>query len=94
MPFVKNSIRKPLLDGTRLPAAPGELCFLEYKKIKDAWAASPRWTTVHDQFRAMTGCDDEDAAKFLAFLEFYFNHGHPYELDRKAENGDIEGEAQ
>lgn len=89
MPFVKRDRRAPLLTGDLKPEVPGDLCFLEYVPIKDAWQKEPRWTTIHNEAKRVFGMDDNQAAKFLAFLEFYFNHGHPYEIEKKEENGDI-----
>lgn len=89
MPFVKQDLRAPLLTGDIQPKAVGDLCFLAYSQIMDAWRKDPRWTTIHNQFKVMTGMNDNNAAAFLAFLEFYFNHGHPYEIEKKEENGDI-----
>lgn len=89
MPFVKQDLRAPLLTGDIKPAAVGDLCFLEYSRIMAAWRKSPRWTTIHNEFKRIFGVDDSKAAAFLAFLEFYFNHGHPYEIEKKEENGDI-----
>ena len=89
MPFVKQDLRMPLVRGDIKPKAVGDLCFLEYSQLMQAWRESPRWTTIHNQFKRMTGMNDDQAAAFLAFLEFYFNHGHPYEIEKKEENGDI-----
>lgn len=89
MPFVKQDLRAPLLTGDIVPKAPGDLCFLKYSDIMAAWRKDPRWTTIHNEFKRLTGMDDFQAAGFLAFLEFYFNHGHPYEIEKKEENGDI-----
>ena len=89
MPFVEPGLREPLVRGDIPPRAVGDLCFLEYSELMAAWRADPRWTTIHNQFKRMTGMDDHKAAAFLAFLEFYFNHGHLYELQKKEENGDI-----
>ena len=89
MPFVKQDLRAPLLLGDIDPKAAGDLCFLEYSKIMMAWRNESRWTTIHNEFKRIFKVDDEKAAAFLAFLEFYFNHGHPYELEKKEENGDI-----
>lgn len=89
MPFVKQELREPLVRGDIDPKAVGDLCFLEYSKIMQAWRENPRWTTIHNEFKKASGFGDHQAAHFLAFLEFYFNHGHPYELEKKEENGDI-----
>lgn len=89
MPFVKRDLRAPLLTGDIKPKAVGDLCFLEYSQLMEAWRKEPRWTTIHNELKRIMQCGDASAARFLAFLEFYFNHGHPYEIEKKEENGDI-----
>lgn len=89
MPFIKQDLRAPLLAGDIQPQVPGDLCFLEYVKIMEAWKAEPRWTTIHNECRRIFGLDDAHAAKLLAFLEFYARHGHRYEIEKADENGDI-----
>jgi len=89
MPFIKLDRRAPLLEGDIPITSVGDACFLEYNRLMAAWRKEPRWTTIHDEFCRLMGMSDADAAKFLAFLEFYFNHGHPYEIEKKEENGDI-----
>lgn len=89
MPFVERNLRAPLIMGDIDPKAVGDLCFLEYYQIMRAWRENPRWTTVHNEFKRIFKVDDKKAAAFLAFLEFYFNHGHPYEIEKKEQNGDI-----
>lgn len=89
MPFIKSDLRMPLLRKDIKPTAVGDLCFLEYDKLVWAWRAEPRWTTIHNEFKRIFKVGDRKAAAFLAFLEFYFNHGHPYEIEKKEENGDI-----
>lgn len=89
MPFIKPDRRVPLQTGDAVPREVGELCFLRYKEIMDEWRRNPRWTTIHNMFVKLTGAEDEEAAAFLAFLEFYLNHGHNYELTKKEQHGDI-----
>jgi len=89
MPFIKRDLRAPLLAEDIKPRVVGDLCFLEYSRLMQAWRENPRWTTIHNQFKLITGMSDNQTAAFLAFLEFYFNHGHPYEIQKKEENGDI-----
>jgi len=89
MPFVKQERRQPLLDGTLAPAEVGDLCFLEYKPLMDAWRKEPRWTTIHNEAKRIFGINDDQAAKLLAFFEFYIRHGHAYENKKIAENGDL-----
>ena len=89
MPFVDQNLRAPLLSGDIKPKVPGDLCFLEYSEIMQNWRTNPRWTTIHNEAKRLFGFDDTEAAKFLAFIEFYANHGHPYELEKKDQNGDV-----
>ena len=91
MPFIKPEDREPLLKGERQPATPGEMCFMEYVPLMDAWKKERRWTTVHNEFKRMMKCSDEDAAKFLAILEFYVRHVKKYEKEMSDLNGDIYG---
>ena len=85
MPFVKKECRDP----EHKPCSVGDLCFKEYSELMKIWKENPRWTTVHDQFRHMFDCTDEQAARALAFFEFYIRHAHEYENKKVAENGDI-----
>lgn len=89
MPFIKSDRRAPLLTGDIKPKEVGDLCFLEYSKIMQAWRENPRWTTIHHEFKRTFGVGDHVAAGMLAFLEFYMRHGHLYELEKSEENGDI-----
>ena len=89
MPFVKPERRKPLLSGELKPEEPGDLCFLDYNYVIKTWTENPRWTTIHNVCKTLFNCNDSEASKFLAFLEFYLNHGHEYEIKKKSENGDI-----
>lgn len=89
MPFVEQQLREPLVRGDIKPKAVGDLCFLEYSQIMQNWRENPRWTTIHREAKRLFGFTDDGAAKFLAFIEFYFNHGHPYEIEKKEQNGDI-----
>lgn len=89
MPFIKQELRQPLLTGQIKPQAVGELCFLRYADMMEKWKDQPRWTTIHNMCKEAMCMNDMQASAFLAFLEFYFNHGHFYELEKKEENGDI-----
>ena len=89
MPFVKPELREPLVRGDIIPKSVGDMCFLEYSQIMQNWRNEPRWTTIHNEAKRLFDLSDDAAAKFLAFIEFYFNHGHPYEIEKKEENGDI-----
>lgn len=89
MPFVKQDLRAPLLLGDIDPKTVGDKCFLEYYEMIKKWRENPRWTTIHNILKERFGLSDNQTAGILAFLEFYFNHGHPYEIEKKEENGDI-----
>ena len=67
---------------------PGDRCYIEYRKIMTAWAASPRWTMV-DAIAAQIWPDKWKRALILAFLVFFCLHVMPYEEKKRKENGDI-----
>lgn len=90
MPFVKNGKRAPLLSGELPPTDKGDLTFLEYVPLINAWRKERRWTTAHNEFKRVFNVDDVMAAKCLAFLEFYIREVHPYEDEKLRENGDIQ----
>lgn len=85
MPFVKPECR---VEG-HTPCAVGDYCYLEYKKLIDAWRKERRWTTVHNLFKQMFDIDDEHTAKTLAMFVFIIKEVMPYELEKEAENGQI-----
>src|SRR5581483_1143486 len=70
---------------------PGDLCFVQYRKLMREWRKSPRWTTV-DTLAAPIYPDPEHRAYFLAFLVFFAFHAMPYERTKQRENGDVSGE--
>lgn len=84
MPFVTTSHREcPDFN------IPGDRCYVEYKKIMNAWGESPRWTTI-DKMATRFISNDDDRAYFLAFLVFFALHGMKYEEIKREENGDIQ----
>lgn len=85
MPFVKQECRA---EG-HLPCCVGDLCYLEYVKLMEAWKKERRWTTVHNLFKQTFDVDDAQAAKTLAYLVFFCLHAMEYETEKIAENGDI-----
>jgi hypothetical protein len=89
MPAIKQDRRVPLLMGDLKPTEKGDLTFLEYVPLVRAWRKERRWTTAHNEFRRLFDVTDEQAAKFLAFLEFYIREVHPYENEKFEENGEI-----
>lgn len=88
MPFIDQQARLRL-STDKTPQYPGELCYLEYVKLMDAWKKEPRWTTIHNLFRDTFDTTDEQAARTLAFLVFFDYHGMAYEKQKIQENGDI-----
>lgn len=86
MPFVKPECRA---EG-HTPCSVGDLCYVEYKKLMEAWKKEPRWTTIHNMFKQAFNKTDEQAARMLAFMVFFCLHGIDYEMDKRDENGDIE----
>ena len=89
MPFVEPDRRPPLLTGDIAPTKAGDLCFLEYVPMKAAWDKERRWTTAHNVCQQTFGFSATETAKFLAFIEFYIRHVHPYENEMVEKNGDI-----
>lgn len=86
MPFVKKECRA---EG-HVPCSVGDLCYLEYRKLIDAWQKERRWTTAHNLFKQTFDVDDAQAAKTLAYLVFFCDHVMRYEYENQMENGDIE----
>lgn len=68
---------------------PGDLCFVQYRRMIREWNKNPRWTTV-DNIAAGLFPDTEMRAAFLAFLVFFNFKALPYERMKQRENGDIE----
>jgi len=103
MPFI-TQIRRKIIDTEGLNALhkssyvmPGDLCYVEYKKMMEKWKENSRWTTAHNIYReVMTtsyGIDvhslDGVVAKHLAWQVFFYKHILPYENEKEKENGDI-----
>lgn len=88
MPFVEKSHRdKPDLS------IPGDLCYLEYRKIMDEWNKSPRWTTVDKIFKSFIPMSwlfsDRKRAELLALAVFFCKVVMKYEDEKEALNGEI-----
>lgn len=101
MPFIAQNLRKVInkegLSGLLAEGwsiHPGDRCYYYYKKMVDRWKEDPRWTTAHEIYEELQyaplleNCDDE-AAQELAWQVFFQLYVMPYELQKKAENGDI-----
>lgn len=85
MPFVEMLHRAV----GHIACAVGDICYKYYKPMVDKWRKERRWTTAHNIARETFNLNDEDAAKYLAFLEFYIREVHPYENEKKEQNGDV-----
>jgi len=89
MPFIPNEERQELFKGNN-PVTPGQMCYLEYVKLINAWKAERRWTTAHNEFKRVFDVDDAQAAKTLAYLVFLIKKVMIYEDEKEKENGTIE----
>jgi hypothetical protein len=86
MPFVPSECRDP----NHTSCSVGDLCYIEYRKLMDAWNKEPRWTTAHNELKRMFRIEDDvDAAKFLAYMVWFNFHVIEYEKKKMEENGDI-----
>ena len=85
MPFVTQEHRdKPDLT------IPGDLCYLSYKSLVDAFRANRRWTNAHNLTRHFFKIEsDEETANFLAWMVWFIKEVMPYEDEKEAENGKI-----
>lgn len=85
MPFVSKEHReKPDFS------IPGDICYVEYKKLVDAWKKEPKWTTAHNLTTAWFDlASDEDTAHFLAWMVWFNLHVMEYEQEKRKTNGDI-----
>ena len=96
MPFITQDRRTAInelgLDVLTV-IQPGDICYAYYKPMVDAWKANPRWTTAHNIFKEMAYSIEEDPNKFaahsLAWQVFFQLYVMPYELQKRAENGNI-----
>ena len=87
MPFVTQDHR----DEPDL-TIPGDLCYVFYKELVDQWKLSPRWTTADRLYacvRVVEGTRGKQRAKELAWQVFFQLYVMPYELEKRAANGDI-----
>lgn len=88
MPFTNPEDRIRALKG--LIGAVGDLCFVEYKPMKEEWDKTRRWTTAHNQYKRVFGIrTDGQAAKELAWWVHFVLNVIPYEIEKRAENGDV-----
>ena len=97
MPFNKKDRREVLDAGKKLlNPAPGDYCYVEYKRMVDRWNDDPRWTTADAIYREQVlrydehmGKSSSTAATQLAWQVFFQIHVMPYELEKRRENGEI-----
>ena len=88
MPFVPQENRKSMKEG-KPPETVGDMCYLEYVPIMEAWHKERRWTTAHNELKRVFDLDDHTAAKFLAYMVFFCKHVMPYEDEKEKDNGPI-----
>lgn len=87
MPFV-NQEHRDNPDRT----IPGDRCFGFYRVMVDVWKKERRWTTADAIYAEVMEIDrppEIQRAKELAWQVFFQLHVMPYELEKRAENGDI-----
>lgn len=99
MPFVSIICRSP----RHKPCAVGDLCYNAYYPLVLSWRLTRRWTTAHNllkglawwtikewaTYRTKYGLADYVIASVLAYKVFFAFHVLPYEVEKRAENGDI-----
>lgn len=98
MPFVTEDHRRDP-DMT----VPGDICYTFYREMVRKWKNEPRWTTAHNIYKQMRTilinahhrgilpiqeCDSCTAYE-LAWQVFFQLYVMPYEIDKRATNGDI-----
>ena len=94
MPFIPQS-RREQLDQMGYQPSPGDRCYRFYKNMMDQWRCKRRWSTAHNIYAKMrvdlsTRMDDEDCFAYeLAWQVFFTLQVVPYELEKRAENGDV-----
>lgn len=88
MPFIPPENRKRI-EKTGAWETVGDLCYMHYKPMIEAWRKERRWTTAHNLFKKTFDVNDEQAAKTLAFLVLFHKEVMPYEYEKEQENGDI-----
>lgn len=97
MPFTETKDRRKMdrllnlqmeIGALQKDIKPGDLCFVQYRRMIREWNKNPRWTTV-DNIAAGLFPNDEMRAAFLAFMVFFAFKALPYEREKQRENGDI-----
>lgn len=85
MPFVAPEHRLPEHE----PCCVGDRCYWYYLDLITAWNKERRWTTAHNEFKRLFDCDDDQAARALAFFVFFAKKVMPYEDEKASQNGEI-----
>lgn len=88
MPFVTKEHR----DNPDMNV-PGDRCFIWYRDMVREWREEPRWTTadrIYTNVLKPEAVGRQQVAKELAWQVFFQLHVMPYELKKRAENGEIE----
>jgi len=93
MPFVPKQERDKV-EKSGSWETPGQLCYMKYLPMIEAWRKERRWTTAHNLFKETFNVGDEEAAKTLAYLVFFVHEVMDYEREKIKENGDIDGRFQ
>ena len=89
MPFIPMEERVRLADPKEGPKTPGDMCYLFYKSMVEAWKAKPSWTLFHQMLSSTFGWNDHQTAKVAALMVFFHEHVMKYEAEKKLANGDI-----
>ncbi len=96
MPFIPHNERVDIAQGKPAETV-GQLCYLAYIPMVEAWNKGPRWTTAHkiykklslDKQAASPMITDEIVATDLAWQAFWSFYVLPYEIEREKEHGTI-----
>lgn len=95
MPFTTPEARR--MTDILGPKEVGDRCFLFYRAMVRRWTLSPRWTTAHEIYVDVfctqypdSRHPDDKAALELAWQVFFAEKVMPYELAKKALNGDVQ----
>ena len=90
MPFIEQ-IRRIFVDKTGTWEKVGELCYMIYRPFVKRWRDKRRWTTAHNITKEHFKLTDEQTAGLMAWFVFMHKEVMPYEDEKEAENGRIDG---
>ena len=96
MPFITHNERVELAEGKPADTV-GQMCYLSYIRMVEAWNKEPRWTTAHSIYKKLSLAKqaaspmitDQIVAADLAWQIFVFRYVWPYEQEAIKRNGDI-----